>query len=62
LDIEVRVHIDQKKVDKEFGKGTQVPVQVTVNQGEATDSWVEYGTHRNTKFSIVVASVQDTSP
>jgi hypothetical protein len=62
LEIEVRVHMDQKKVDNAFGKDTPVPVQVTVNQGETTESWIEYGTSRNTKFSVVVMAVEDTTP
>ena len=50
--LEVRVHIDQKKLDQAFGKGTVVPVQVTVNNGTTTESFVVEGITKNTRFQI----------
>jgi hypothetical protein len=66
--IEVKVKFDMKRMEKEIGKQAleadlgkemQVPVQVTVNIGEVTETFetvVEYGTHKKTRFQVSVAT------
>lgn len=64
--VEVKVKFNQKQMERdhgksnleaEFGKGMEIPVMVTVNVGEVTQTFethVRYGTHKNTKFELSV--------
>ena len=66
LGVEVKVKFDQKRMEKDFGKaaleaalgkGMEIPIQITVNVGEITDSYttqVSYGTHKKTKFEMTI--------
>jgi hypothetical protein len=71
LEIEVKVKFDKKQLENDFGKdaleatlgkGLEIPVMVTVNVGELTQTFethVVYGTHRNAKFSLSVFSAAE---
>jgi hypothetical protein len=61
LGVEVRVDVDQGKIDKAFGKGTQVPVQVIVNVGTTTKTF-DYATTKNTKFTVDINAMATATP
>lgn len=66
--VEVKVKFDKKQMEEDFGKdeleaelgkGMEIPLQVTVNIGDVTDSFethVMYGNHKKTKFQVAVAT------
>ena len=43
----MRVVVDQRKIERDFGKGTVVPAQVIVNVGDTTQTF-EYASTGNT--------------
>jgi hypothetical protein len=51
LDAEVRVIVDQGRIDTAFGKHPVVPVQVFVNVGNVTQTF-EYVSTKDNKFSV----------
>ncbi len=71
IEVEVKVKFNKKQIEKDFGKehlkeafgkDAQIPVMVTVNIGDLTQTYetqVHYGTHKNTKFTLSVVSVSD---
>jgi hypothetical protein len=66
LEIEVKLKFDTKRMEKDFGKAQLeemlgkdklVPIQVEVNVGddvETVDTYVEYGHHKKTKFTVAI--------
>ena len=66
--VEVKVTFDKKRMEEDFGKeeleaelgkGMEIPLQVTVNIGDVTDSFethVMYGNHKKTRFQVAVST------
>jgi len=52
LTIIVKLHVDQSKIDKAFGKGTKVPVEVNANVGLITETYTQLGYSTNTTMLV----------
>jgi hypothetical protein len=61
LAVMVRVVVDQSKLDKAFGKHTNVPVQAIVNVGTVTQTF-SYATTKNNTFNVTLSETVASTP
>jgi hypothetical protein len=57
----VHVHINKKQIDQVFGKCTVVLVQMTVNNGTTTETFVVEGFTENTRFQFSLTAAATTA-